>query len=269
MQNILYLLSKFGAVITFIILEVVCLYLVVNYNSSQRSIFLNSTSIYRGEISEEILGYDRYFNLTNINDSLAADNALLLSRILNEKKEQPALDTLSSRYSILKGKIVKNDVGRRNNHFMLDIGAKEGIRTGMGVVDSKGLLGIVTHVTKDYSLTNSILHSQTRVSATVRPYAYPGSLVWKTDDYRYMTLQSIPKHVEIAKGDTVVTNGYSTIFPKDIMVGTIEGYKIKEGQGTYEITVKLVNDVANAKMGYVIVDKDIEQVARLDSLSHE
>lgn len=267
MQNLLYLFSKFGAFATFLILEIISIFLVVSYNDSQRSIFLNSTSIYRGEWSEKLLGYTNYFHLDDVNDSLIQANKVLMENSLNfGQMSSSAMDTLEKRYIVKAGSIVSNGFSRRNNHLVLDIGKNKGIERGMGVIGHSGLLGIVREVSDKYALINSMLHSQTKVSATVKPHLYPGSLIWEDSDPHKMKLISLPKHLKIAEGDTVITNGFSTIFPRDIVIGYVDQYTLNEGQGTYDIDVRLVNDIPSADAGFVIIDKDYKELQSLDSL---
>lgn len=261
MQNVLQLILRFGSFITFILLEIIALYLIVNYNESQQSIFLNSTKVYRGEFTEKINNYDRYFSLERVNDSLANQNASLLAEGFN-RKSPIELDT-SIKYDVIAANIVGNSFNLRNNHITIDKGIVDGVVADMGVIGSKGLLGIVSNVTEQYALVNSLLHSQSRISCTVRPHQYPGNLIWKSDNPRYMTLEAIPKHIIISKGDTVVTNGFSTLFPKDIVVGFVEDYKIDSGSNNYRIKVRLINDIPGSKIAYVIKNIDAEEIAEL------
>jgi rod shape-determining protein MreC len=93
--------------------------------------------------------------------------------------------------------------------------------------------------------------------------------MWKNLDPKHMTLESIPKHVSISIGDTVVTNGYSTIFPANIEVGTVAEVKIERGSSNYSIKVALFNNVPNSKMGYVIKNQLADQQKTLENIGNE
>jgi rod shape-determining protein MreC len=54
------------------------------------------------------------------------------------------------------------------------------------------------------------------------------------------------------KGDTVETSGYSSVFPKGVMIGTIDTFKIKDGGNFYTIDVRLKAALGKIKYVYVI-----------------
>lgn len=267
MQNILLLLTRFGSFITFLILQVVALYLVINYNQSQKAIFLNSTAVYSGKWSEEINGYKRYFNLTSINDSLAAQNAALMETQFRPQ-EAHNVDTVGS-WQVTPANVISNTFHLKNNYITIDKGRKDGIENGMGVIDKNGVVGIVRNTSDHYAQINSILHSQTRISATVSPHAYPGFVYWKEMNHMYMTLEGIPKYVNIAKRDSVITNGYSTIFPKGILIGMVDEVKSNPGSNSYEIKLRLSNDVASSYMVYILKNKDKAEIESLSADNNE
>lgn len=260
MNNILLLIVRFGSLLTFLVLEFVCIFLVVNYNNSQRSIFLNSTSVYLNSWTENLNGYRRYFKLDEINDSLLVQNARFVQ---NSLKEKPIENDSFYQFSVIAGKVVSNTSNLRNNSIVINKGSKDGIKEGMGVIGEHGLVGIIKNVSRNYAQLNSLLHSQTRISSTVSPELFPGNLIWKNDDPKFMTLEAIPKYLKVQYGDTIITNGFSTIFPSGIVIGFVEEVKPVPGSDSHEIKVKLINDVSGTNIVYVLKNKD---KAELDSL---
>jgi rod shape-determining protein MreC len=110
----------------------------------------------------------------------------------------------------------------------------------------------------------SIFNSQTKISARIKDKGYFGSLVWNNNgDVRYMTLNDIPKHVPIKLGDKVETSGYSNLFPSGINLGKIVGKRIPPGSSTYELKVKLYQDMTKIKFAYVVINYE---TPALDSL---
>ena len=49
--------------------------------------------------------------------------------------------------------------------------------------------------------------------------SYFGTLSWNGRNARFANLDELPRHVEFEKGDTIVTSGYSAIFPSGVVVG--------------------------------------------------
>jgi rod shape-determining protein MreC len=126
----------------------------------------------------------------------------------------------------------------------------------MGVISShNGLVGIVRNVSENYAHVISLLHSQTRISCSVKNRSGHGSLIWTNLDPERMTLTAIPKHETIMVGDTVITSGYSTIFPKGIQVGRVEKVDKPAGSNSYHVTVKLFNDLSGIKYAYVVSNR--------------
>ena len=269
MQNILLLFARFGSHITFSVLMVFSFILIVNYNKSQRSIYLNSSSLYTQKIDGRMSKWSNYLSLATVNDSLERENARLLEEFINLKSIPTQNKDSLGQYQLIPANVIRSTFHLRNNHITLDKGTVHGIEKDMGVISEKGLIGIVRNVNNNFSHVVSLLNSQTRISCTVKPHSYPGNLVWSDLDPRHMTLEAIPKYVDISKGDTVVTNGFSTIFPKDIGVGVISRIKENQGTGTYELQVKLFNDISNSKYGYVINNKHKEEQLAIEKLTNE
>jgi len=89
-------------------------------------------------------------------------------------------------------------------------------------------------------------------------------LLWEGKDPRLMTLESIPRYAEITVGDTVVTSGYSTIFPQGLDIGTIESFELKKGTSNLDVEVKLSADMTNLSTVYVIENKDKDEIKALE-----
>ena len=134
----------------------------------------------------------------------------------------------------------------------LNRGKSHGIKSNTGVITNNGIVGVVQKVSKNYAGVMSILHHNTRISAKLKSSDYFGSLVWKKNDARYMYLDAIPKHAELEKGDTIITSGFSTMFPEGIMIGTVSKAKIIDGSNFYEIKVRLSSDMNNLNHVFVV-----------------
>lgn len=204
-------------------------------------------------MNQKLGNWNSYLNLDIVIDSLARHNAKLLELYINRDESDPAYkDSSFLQYVLLPAKTVNNTYNLRNNHLTLNKGSLDGVKTTMGVISHNGLVGIVKNISDRYSHVMSLLHSYTKISATVSPYSYPGTLVWDGKDYKYMSLEAIPKHVKIEVGDTIITSGYSTIFPRGLMIGTIEEFDIDQGSSNYNIKVALANDIPNERVVYLV-----------------
>ncbi|MGK0364383.1 MAG: rod shape-determining protein MreC [Saprospiraceae bacterium] len=269
MYKLFLLFLRNGGLLAFGLLEVVSLFLVVQFNPDQEKIFFNSlNNLVAGTdaISQNTLDY---LQLDTYADSLARANARMLEKLDNaifiHQIEEDSIKRTEwdQQYVLTSAKIVDKTVSRKNNFFILNRGKTHGIKKNSGVITEKGLIGIVVDVSKDYSQVMTVLHQQSRLSAALRRTGDFGSLIWDGDDYRYLSLVDVPKHVQPVKGDTIQTSGFSQMFPEGIMIGKIEAFDLEPGSNFYDIRVRLSEDMRTVKYGYIV---DNLKRAQIDSL---
>ena len=266
MNNLLQFVIRYSAFLLFLLLELVALALVIRYNENQQSIFINSSSIFTGklyEMTEDAIHYNR---LQVTVDSFATETAALKEKIFNLERslqkvlpgDRPLDSCIIESYKVIDAKVISNTVNKRNNHFTIDRGKNDGVEAGMGVISPHGVAGIIDHAGDNYATAISILHSAARVSASIKRNEYFGSLAWKEIDPGHMMLEDIPKQADILEGDSIITSGYSFIFPKGIFIGTVDNYSTLGGSNYYTIEVKLHEDIARLDQVYVISFSDKE-----------
>lgn len=269
MYNVIQLIVKYGGHILFVVLEILCFYLIINYNQAQRDIYFNSSNVLTGKISEQSSKVTSFSNLRNVNDSLMRENATLIENLIAIEYVTDTIgkaDTIYDQYNLIPTTICNNTSHLRNNHITLCGGSRIGIQKDMGVISSsKGIIGIVRSSSENYAHVITLLNSQSRISCAVKSRNCHGSLRWKNMDPLRVTLVDVPKHEKVAMGDTIITSGYSTMFPKGILVGKIENYNVPPGSNNYEITVKLFNDLTKIQYAYVIQNRFASEQNKLES----
>lgn len=281
MRNLFAFIYRFRAFLVFLLLEVLCVYLIVRYNTYQGAAFFNSANKYVGQVLEYQRGITDYFRLTSVNNMLARENAelrreLMQYRVLEVADSTAALDTTlyvasdtsrTAPYVLHAGRVINNSVRRMNNYLTLAVGSADGVKPGMGVISPDGVVGRVKTVSENYATVTSVLHSQMLVSAKLKKDNTFGTIKWTGGDYRTALLDYIPLHVQPENGDTVVTSGYNTVFPEDIMVGTITSVEREQDKSFYTIKVRLAVDFAQLSYVYVVENtamherEDLEQQA--------
>jgi rod shape-determining protein MreC len=184
--------------------------------------------------------------LSKVNSELAEENArlrnLVQNNYLNEVTSDSIFATISDsvgNYNFTSAKIIQTSVNKQLNYITLNKGAKHGVQPDQAIISTQGIVGVVTNVSKNYAMGLSVLNKRWSISAKLKKSGFYGSLVWDGIDFRYATLTEIPFHIELQHGDTVVTSGYSSIFPEGIMVGTIQSFNEPEGENYYQIQIKL------------------------------
>ncbi len=249
------------------------MYLVVNNNQAQREIYFNSVASVSDALTDRYDNVAQYIQLSTVADSLArenarllaeADNARFIKAIFRDSIREPEKGQL---FVFQSAKIISNSINRSNNSITIDRGRNHGIKPSMGVIgaDQKGVVGIIKRCTGNYSRLIPLLHRQTKISAAIQRNGYFGSIVWRGNDSRTVSMIDVPKHAQLEIGDTVQTSGYSTIFPPGIMLGTIDTFWRQPGSNFYEINVGLSMNFSSVKYVYVVENMHQEELNQLES----
>lgn len=258
MRNLLYFFIKNNAFFVFMLLEIISFYMIVNNNEKQNQVFVSSANSFSGSFFERFDKITRYWNLGEVNEELARDNKRLLEQLPNAQFDE-TIDTIfikdtlyQQQYEYIPALVVNNSVNRYNNYLTLNRGKSHGVTPNSGVISGSGIVGIVQKTSSNYTSVISVLHRSTKISAKLKQNDYFGSLTWKGDNSEQMNLEAIPKHAEVEVGDTIVTSGYSTMFPKGVMIGIVETTDLVNGSNFYDIKVKLSCDMNNISHVFVV-----------------
>ena len=146
--------------------------------------------------------------------------------------------------SLSRHRVLNNSVNQQYNYLMIDKGSAQGLKKDMGVISGQGVVGVVTDVSENFATVISVLNRNFRVSASILRNSYFGIIEWTGRDPSSVRLREIPSHVNVVPGDTVVTSGYSAIFPPNLMIGIVD--EVKPGEGNfYDISVNLSTNFRN------------------------
>ncbi len=258
MLSIWKFIIKFHVSIFFVILEIFAFLMIISYNKNKEAIFLHSANAFTGYIYKWLNPVFSYFAVKEENKFLIEENAWLKNVLYTFQRFDTAKfrtfqDTAHQQQYLYKtAKIIYNSISHTNNYLTIDKGRKQGIEKDMGVMSVQGIVGIVVDVSDNFSLVLSVLNSKGGISAKIRNNNYFGSVTWDAKDYRYVKLNEIPNHVPVKIGDSIVTSGYSHIFPQGLPIGVITRFFKKGNDNFYDITLKLFSDLKAADNVYVI-----------------
>ena len=253
MRNLINFLLKYNYWFLFVILEVASFVLLFRFNNYQQSAYFTSANTVVGAVYEVSGGISSYFYLKSVNEDLLDRNMLLEEQINNLEKalKERQLDSIAVNsvrkmpqkdYQLFKARVIKNSLNLADNYITLDKGSSSGIHSEMGVVDGNGIVGIVYETSPSYSVVISVLNSKSNISCKIVGSDYFGYLKWEHGDSRYAYLKDLPRHAEFNLGDTVVTSGFSTVFPEGIMVGTVDDMSDSHDGLSYLLKIKLATD---------------------------
>lgn len=273
MKNIFLILIKYGTPLVFILFEILCFSLIIRNNQAHNKIYNYNKSLFFSGLNNKVDQLSDYLTLEKQNDSLAAENARLMGVIINQTiKSTHTLEVdsvLSQQYTFLPSEICNKTLNLRNNYFTLCKGSDDGVKPMMGVVSAEGIIGVITKVSPHFSEMIPLINSQSRISAAIKSSDFFGSLRWAGTDPKIMRLEDVPKHAPVSVGDTIITSGYSSIFPRGLSIGTVTNFEVDKGSSNYSIDIRLFNDLYNLSYVYVVINKLMEEQLTLETPQDE
>lgn len=264
MQQLLNFFFKNRHSLLFLVLFVISTFLTIRSHDYHKSQFLSSSNQISGSIHALFSNIGDYFDLKEQNAILVEENNRLKSLELNYFHPNDTTQNNEVQYHIIPAKVVKNSYKSPQNYLTLNKGSNDKIKEEFGVITSKGIVGIIDKTSAKYARVVSVLNSKSKINAMLKKSHHFGTLEWNGEHSRIVQLNDIQDLVNFSVGDTVVTSGYSMIFPENIPIGTVASYQLNNTKDLYVIDVELFNDMSNLKHVYVIENLDSQELESLN-----
>lgn len=261
----------------FLLLEVLSLILVYRNTTYQRSVLTSSANVVTGHISSLSGAVTSYLDLRKINQELTERNGELEMELLalqnqlewlkaNDKAFEGFVPDSTEQfpYDFIMAKVVNNSVTHLSNFITINKGKKDGVYPDMGVVSERGVVGLVSLSSDHFAVVLPLLNPKLRLSCKLLGSNFFGSLGWNGRDARFAQLEELPRHVEFAKGDTIITSGYSAVFPAGIMVGKVADFKRQHDDNFYALEVELSADFQSLDNVRVLINRNHEEQLRIE-----
>ena len=276
MRKLLEFLVRKSHWFLFVALLAVSLTLIYRNNAYQRNVLFSSANVVAGSVSSVSGEVTSYLHLREINKELLERNGQREAQMLDlqDRLDAYMADTMLFKgfaadsitpefpYSFVVAQVVNNSVSHLSNYITIDKGRLDGVMPDMGVVSERGVVGIVSTVSDHFAVIIPLLNPKMRLSCKVLGSSYFGSLSWNGRDTQYATLEELPRHVEFQRGDTIVTSGYSAVFPAGLIVGIVEEYAKQHDDNFYALQVRLAADFH--ALNHVRIIKNFLQQEQLD-----
>lgn len=292
MRNLIIFFRRYFNFFLFLLLEVICMVLVFQHNNFQRTAYLSSANDISGKLYDKYNNVQYYFHLKSTNDSLVNENMRLHNalrtsydsmvttngvkidtvRQYSDDTSHKVIGTQIRRYEYFSAKVINNSINKPVNYITIHRGSLQGIRPNMGVISSSGVVGVVRSVSDNYSVVLSMLSKSNSVSISARlgQGKEMGSVHWDGEDAGYALLKDVPKSAKIHKGDTVVTSGFSALFPENIPIGYVENIAVGDKASTsFTIRLKLATNFFNLQYVYVIENLLRDEQQRLEDSTYK
>ncbi|MDE6134099.1 MAG: rod shape-determining protein MreC [Muribaculaceae bacterium] len=249
-------------------------WLLFNSDPYRQHVYLTSAGRLASSAYKVANNVTSYFDLHEINDELNRRNAELQARIvrleetielLSEKKftDTLALDSGVRHFEFIVAHVINNSIAHPFNYLTINKGEKDGVRPELGVIDRNGVVGIVSNVGAGTARVISLLNPHFRLSCKIKRTDYFGSLVWDGNNPTEAMLEELPRHTVFKTGDTIVTSGYSAVFPAGLPVGVVMDNDTDKNQNFFTLRVRLLADFTTLSNVQVVVNNQADEMRAL------
>jgi rod shape-determining protein MreC len=268
MKNIIGFIRQNFTFLTFLILQIVSLVMLSSYNKTYETFFGGWSNQVTGNINKKYNGWSYYFNLSNTNAQLIAENAALRNQLgqnfspIDSSKKLGTLvlrkDSLEKtrKFYYYPAKVVGNTFTLQKNYIIIERGSLQGVKKDMAAISPEGsIVGVVVEVNENYSKIMSLLHRNSKVSAMLKRDKIAGSIEWDGADPSVLILKNISKSAAPKIGDSVLTSPYSSNFPSQLMVGKVTSI-LKDPSSNYlTLNVKSTTNFFNLEYIYLVENR--------------
>ena len=211
MRNLFRFIKVYHFFLLFILVESFSLFWYISSHDFQKNKTLSFLDECTGTIYESYNDAISYLSLSSKNKYLKEEVTRLSSivdelqfMILENQKFENSIATKEQKpFKLISGKITKNSINKKRNIIELNVGKKDGVQPGMGIIeiDQFGIIGIIATTTKNYSKAISVLNERSEISVKHDASSQNGYLKWSLSlGYKNAKIINIPNHENINIG---------------------------------------------------------------------
>lgn len=276
MRNLFNFIIRNSSWLLAIFLVVFGFYLVFSHNSYQRSVYLTSSNKVSAWFYNTSNKVYKFFYLQKNNIELLENSARLEKELLDLKQRYMELKTDStsldifatdstyhSQFNFIPAEVINISFSGANNFITLNRGTRHGVKADMGVISPKGIVGVVLKASRNASVVIPVINPKFRMSAKLYNSDNTGSMSWDGNNVKIAQLNELPKHQPFEPGDTVVTS-FSSIFPKDIIIGYVKKLGKSKDDKFNTLDVHLATDFHSLQHVLIIEDVFFEEQKELE-----
>lgn len=189
--------------------------------------------------------------LKNKNQQLETENLLLKAKqqqLTKLQLEVKRLNLLLGTASQLSGdtdiriaSINHYSLNPYSQFFTLDKGQLDGVTEQQAVIDTKGLVGLITDLTPTSAHVQLITDLDSQIPVRIQRTGQRGILAGL--GHNQLSLQFIPNTSSIIVGDIIETSGLGGVFPKGYPVAIVAGLTKLKDAPYYEIMADPIADL--------------------------
>lgn len=210
--------------------------------------------------------FEKYVQINRVyeeNEKLREENANLKQQIAdlysfkheNEQlKDYLQIKELNPTFEIEAASVIGNDPLDSFGAFTINKGSLYGIETGDIVITKDGLVGVISQVNAISARVSTILDPTIQVGAIVSVTGDVG-IIKNTSSHaknEQTLLTMLSRETQATTGNFVVTSGMGGVFPKGIIIGTVESTSLDANGLSVNAVVKPAVDIRDIKNVVVI-----------------
>ena len=223
--------------------------------------------VYTSQNIHNVFSYlAEYFNLKK---NIIHENEELKNEIIRLKTENEALKDIAYREEEVekllefKSKIKFNHKSARILFFSpthwykkatIDLGAKDHIKPGCGVIGEEGLIGQVSQVAENSSIIEAVTAEETAIGGRVERSGVKGLIIGDGSDTLIFTYLKLG--VDLKIGDIILTYGDGSLIQSGIPVGTITDIKEDSLTNSTVASIKPFSDFNKSNIVFVVIAKE-------------
>ncbi|MDE5631673.1 MAG: rod shape-determining protein MreC [Muribaculaceae bacterium] len=245
--------------------------LLFNGDPYRQHVFMTSAGRMAATVYKGANNVTSYFDLREINGDLNRRNAELQAEIVRLQETIDAmqeanftvtlaLDSGVRHFDFIVAHVINNSISHPFNYLTINKGSNDGVKPELGVIDRNGVVGIVSTTGAHSARVISLLNPHFRLSCKIKRSDYFGSLVWDGVNPTEALLEELPRHTIYEPGDTIVTSGYSAVFPAGLPVGTVMEAESDKNQNFFTLRIKLLADFTTLGNVQVVVNNQAEEL---------
>jgi len=272
MYQLFQFLYYYRAFFLFLGLELISFWLLIRTNPYHSTAYFHSSNAISGTIFQTKSDIQSYFELKEVNKGLAEENAMLkklISRkdqpvLYSEQQDSAKIPDIAYPYDYIAARVINNSTRNVHNFLTINKGEKHGIKPGMGVISSQGVVGKVMSVSNNFATVASLLNTEMYVSSSMKSDGTFCTTNWDGRDPLTSGLLYVPRHLQLVANDSIVTSGFNSVFPPDLLIGTIKSFEIESNATFYNVNIKLANDFYSMSYVYVINNPHRKEQSELE-----
>ena len=159
-------------------------------------------------------------------------------------------------YKFVPATVTGGEGGNYMTVFLLDKGYAQGVRKDMPVVTDSGIVGYICEVGTTWSKAVTILEAGGAVGAYVERSGEQGVIEgnFELSEKGVCKMSYLSADADIQVGDRIVSSGYGSVYPRGLVIGTVESVEKDSVSRSLAVTVRPTADLSEIEKLMIITE---------------